>query len=417
MRRGGLRASARVLLIALAAGWPAHAYAQAKAGPAFEEPPSIGEAAPSRAPAPLDIPALKAYFAAFFSYGPGEVGVEEDVAFKVPGYRLVRATKKFVDPASYLETQTAFLDDAGTHALVGMLFVDEERPAQPVRTDADLETTRQLLRDKVFGRVGQGVTLDPSHDIPSWKALSVTIETGYGHYALPVYVSAIDGRLLLIGRRWERGRSIVEQRRGMIDLTATPFDGAKDATVNVVEYSDMQCPSCKKKTAEWSALVDRLKGSLAIRRYVKSYPLVQVHPWAFRAASAGRCLFQRDPGLFFRWKGNVFNRQEDLGVAALDAFAIDFAEANGVGSDEFAACYLRPASTDRILADLAEGYVVGVRSTPTYVVDGVLVTWFTDDLMEEFLRKTYLKGAGLPLAKKAAPVAPHAPGKASPASH
>jgi protein-disulfide isomerase len=371
----------------------------------------------SPAGAPLDIPALKVFLADLFSYGAGEISVEQDVAFKVPGYRLVRATKNFVGPPSAIETQSAFLDDAGTQVLAGMLFVDEERPAQPVKADADLATTRQLLRGKVFGSVGQSVALDPSHDIPSWKALSVTIETGYGHYSLPAYLSADDGRLLLIGRPWERGRSLVEQRRLLIDLSATPFDGAKDATVNVVEYSDMQCPSCRKKTAEWTALVDRLKGSPAIRRYVKSYPLVQAHPWAFRAASAGRCLFQHEPGLFFRWKGNVFNRQDDLSVAALDAFAMDFAEANGVGSEEFAACYLRPASTDRILADLAEGFIVGVRSTPTYVVDGVLVSWFTDDLMEEFLRKTYLKGAGLPLARKAAPIAPKASRAASPTSH
>ena len=39
---------------------------------------------------------------------------------------------------------------------------------------------------------------------------------------------------------------------------------------------------------------------------------------------------------------------------------------------------------------------------------GVPLSWFTDSLMEEYLRKTYLKGAGLPLATPAAPKVPPA---------
>ncbi|MEO6324354.1 MAG: thioredoxin domain-containing protein [Thermoanaerobaculia bacterium] len=407
----------RVLLLTLAVAWPFVADAQGTPAPAAGSPVHDSAEGTARSVAsatniakPLDSAGLKTYLRDLFSYGDGDVSVEEDVALPVPGYRLVKVKKTFTDPAGYVESQAVYLDDAGTLALAGMLFVDSERAPQPVNADLDLASTRTLLRDKVFGHVGQSLSLDPARDVAGWKALSIKIETGYGPYTLPAYLSAADGRLLLVGRRWERALSLVEQRRRMIDLSTTPFDGAKNPSVTVVEYSDMQCPSCKKRTADWSSLVDRLK-TLPIRRYVKSYPLVQVHQWAFRAASAGRCLSQRDPELFFRWKGNVYNRQETLGVEAVDAFAFDFAEANGVKVEDFSACYLQPVSSARILADLGEGYQVGVRSTPTYVVDGVLVAWFTDDLMEEFLRKTYLKGAGLPLAKKAlvtvnAPVGP-----------
>ena len=58
-----------------------------------------------------------------------------------------------------------------------------------------------------------------------------------------------------------------------------------------------------------------------------------------------------------------------------------------------------------VLEDLAEGFAVRVRSTPTYFVDGVPVSWFSDPLMEEYLRKTYLKGAGLPAPAAKAPAA------------
>ena len=63
----------------------------------------------------------------------------------------------------------------------------------------------------------------------------------------------------------------------------------------------------------------------------------------------------------------------------------------------FKACYLQPKTNEKILADLAEGFTVRVRSTPTYFIDGVAVSWFSDNVMEEYLRKTFLGGKGLPL--------------------
>ena len=74
-----------------------------------------------------------------------------------------------------------------------------------------------------------------------------------------------------------------------------------------------------------------------------------------------------------------------------------------ISADELQACYLKDASSQKIFRDLTDCFSMGVRSTPTYFVDGVLVTWWEEDTMEEFLRTTYLNGAGLPLPKKPKP--------------
>lgn len=356
-------------------------------------------APPPSSPPPADAAELTKFFDGYFPSGTGETKFQLDVTAPIPGYRLLLVTKSFVEPANFADRCAAYLDNAGTHALIGTLFVDTDRTAQPVQSDGDLASMRTLMQEKVFVGMRHSVALDPSLDIPGWKGLKITLQTGYGGYPLPAYVSAADGRRILLGRRWERNRPVPAQRRQLIQLQETPFDGANDGAIEVVEYSDMQCPSCKKRTADWTIVAGKLASSLKIRRFVKSYPLTDAHPWAFRAASAGRCLFQKDPALFFRWKGSVYNRQEQMDVASLDSFALDFAESSGFTESEFQACYLSPRISERILSDLAEGFVAGVRSTPTYIVDGVLVNWFKDDSMEEYLRKTYLKGAGLPLPK------------------
>jgi len=84
-------------------------------------------------------------------------------------------------------------------------------------------------------------------------------------------------------------------------------------------------------------------------------------------------------------------------VGALDSFAMDFAVANDIEDSDFKGCYLKASSNEGVLSDLTEALALRVRSTPTYFVDGVMVSWYTDGVMEEFLRKKYLGGAGLPL--------------------
>jgi len=188
-----------------------------------------------------------------------------------------------------------------------------------------------------------------------------------------------------------------------------PVQGPADARVTVVEYSDMQCGFCKKRTNDWEPLTAKLEKDLKIKRYIKLFPLAD-HTWAFRAASAAVCFLQQSPELFLRWKSQVYKRQAELDVAQVDNFALDFALANNVNEAAFKSCYLQEKSSARVLHDLSEGYGVGVLSTPTYFVDGVRVAWIQDNAMEEYLRKTYLKGAGLPLPTPV-PRTPTAAGK------
>ena len=157
--------------------------------------------------------------------------------------------------------------------------------------------------------------------------------------------------------------------------------------------------------------MSRLSKELKIKRYIKSFPLTGVHPWAFRASSAGRCFFDiQGADSFFRWKSQVYAKQEELSVPGIDAFAIDYAYANEIPDKDFRACYLQAKSNDKIHADLAEGWALRVRSTPSYYVDGVSCRG-SRTTSEEFLRTTYLGGRVPPLpapSPAAGPVATEA---------
>lgn len=360
-------------------------------------------AAPPQRPARIADPrteALIAWAEGIFPWGAGETSVGEIAAVRVPGWRIYRVEKKYKADERANDASFLAVDDKGQVAIVGDAFLDEARAKakKPVASRADVEGLAQQLTRFFRGKFR--LVLDPSRDRAGWKGVSVKLETGYGEYEVGGFVSAGDGALLLLGQSWDRRRPLVEQRKQMLDLKDTPFEGPADARVTVVEYSDMECGFCKKRTADWEPLLAKLSGQLTIKRYFKFFPLSD-HPWAFRAASAGSCFFQeRGSELFLRFKKQVYGQQERMSVPGLDMFALDFARASEVPEGAFKGCYLQDRSTRRVLSDLTEGFALRVRATPTYFIDGVPVSWFQDDLMEEFLRRTYLKGAGLPLPSK-----------------
>jgi protein-disulfide isomerase len=365
-----------------------------KAAPSTASPASIAVAPKTADPR---TEALVAWLEGFFPWGAGTTTVDEIAQVKIPGYRLLRAQKTYTVDSRANDAVYAALEDGGRSALVGDVFADEDRTKTPaaVTKDSDLDGMRAQM--KKYFRGTFRVALDPTLDRKLWKGLTVKADTGYGAYAMTAYISAADGAVLILGRFWDRSRTVAEQRKEMIKLAGTPIQGPADAKVSAVEYSDLQCPFCKKRAQDWDALTDKLSKELKIKRYIKFFPLTSEHPWAFRAAAAGRCFFETSPELFFRWKSNVYARQDELTVAAVDQFALDFAVANDVPDPAFKGCYLQPKTNEKILSDLSEGFAVRVRSTPTYFIGGVAVSWFYDNAMEEFLRKTFLGGKGLPL--------------------
>jgi len=354
-------------------------------------------APPPAAPKPADLKKdpLAAWLDSFFGWGSGDLKIEEFAPAKVPGYRALRVVKSYTIEPKPSDQLFAFIEEGGKGVLVGDLLGDEARLKSPlpVRGDADLNGMRELLKKYFLGT--PRLLFDPSLDRKGWKGVVIRRDTGYGDYPVTAYLSAHDGAFLVIGRFWDRARSAAEQRREMIRLADTPAIGPADARVTVVEYSDMECPSCKRRAVGWDALQARLAPELKIRRYIKNFPLTDGHPWAFRAASAGRCFFERSPELYFRFKSNIYARQDELNVAAVDGFALAFSADQNVPDSYFRGCYLQPRTNEKILTELTEGWALRVRSTPAYFIDGVAVTWFADSLMEDFLRKTYLGGKGV----------------------
>ncbi|MCA1580562.1 MAG: thioredoxin domain-containing protein [Acidobacteria bacterium] len=347
-------------------------------------PPQKAAARPAaaQAPAAAGVEAqLQTYALRFLSWDPDSRITVTKSAERLPGmqgYKVVRKgryEKLNVD-------RTCYVSDDGKWFFEGDSVAN---PApKPIRSAADLswvgEKFSGLFRTKVTPQ------LAPERDAPPYRGVNVAVETGYGPVRMPGYVSA-DGSRFLQGVFRDFRMDPREERRRHIDLSLGRASGKPEAAVSIVEFADMECGYCKMRGLQMDKLLEVNSGIANARRHYKFFPLWFGHVWAMKAASAGDCIF-RSAGApaFFRFKEQVYARQESMTVSGIDEIAVTSAGAEGISSADFLACYLQEASFSRVRHEIEEGYRLGVNSTPTYFIDGTEITWLEDKVMEDFLR-------------------------------
>ena len=134
------------------------------------------------------------------------------------------------------------------------------------------------------------------------------------------------------------------------------------AKVQIVEFSDLECPACKQFDASLRAVRKKLPGH-ADYAFVH-FPLPQ-HRFARLAARGAECADRA--GRFDEFIETVFAHQDSLGFANL----IWFARSAGIKDTvRFGTCLKDPGIDKRIDAGLALGRRIGLRGTPTILING-----------------------------------------------
>ncbi len=143
-----------------------------------------------------------------------------------------------------------------------------------------------------------------------------------------------------------------------------PVLGPDDAPVTIVEFSDFQCPFCKRFVDQTFAQLQQEYGD-QIRIVYRDFPLTQIHPDAQRSAEAAECADEQ--GKFWEMHDAMFASQAlGLGVEQLAGYAEDI----DLDVDEFAECLDSGKYTDEVEKDLQDGSRYGVTGTPTFFING-----------------------------------------------
>ncbi|MEK7218086.1 MAG: thioredoxin domain-containing protein [Patescibacteria group bacterium] len=146
-----------------------------------------------------------------------------------------------------------------------------------------------------------------------------------------------------------------------VDFAKDHYKGSAEATIALVEYTDYQCPYCKRAHPTFQKLVDDYDGKVVW--VMRHFPLTSIHPNALPAAEAAECVAAVG--------GNEeFWTFTDAVMAQDDPFQKlpELAEAAGVDRGEFAACVQGGTMRQKIQDEAGDGSAAGVQGTPTTFV-------------------------------------------------
>jgi protein-disulfide isomerase len=148
-----------------------------------------------------------------------------------------------------------------------------------------------------------------------------------------------------------------------VKIGDAPFFGGENAKVEVVEFSDFQCPFCSKAAGILKDL--KKKYGKKIKIAFKQYPL-PFHSQAKTAAIAALCANEQKTDYFWKLHDAMFADQSKLSVEALKATA----QKIGLDSKKFDSCLDSKKFLAKVESDIKEGQAIGVKSTPTFFVNG-----------------------------------------------
>jgi protein-disulfide isomerase len=166
-------------------------------------------------------------------------------------------------------------------------------------------------------------------------------------------------------------------------MTGDHVMGSPNARVTLLAYGDYECPFCARAHLVLQVLFDELRDSI---RYVfRNFPLTGMHTRAMAAAEAAESVaVHAGEAAYWRLHAMLFENQDALETDDL----LYYAEAAGAPVHEVASDLSTGARRPRVERDIRLGTDKGVRSTPTFFINGRRFDgdWTDVDALIEALR-------------------------------
>jgi len=151
-------------------------------------------------------------------------------------------------------------------------------------------------------------------------------------------------------------------------VTPKPVFGNPDAKVNIVEFTDYECPACGRAHPVTKQILEKYGENVSYQ--YKYFPLTTIHPHSYKAALAAECA--NDQGKLFEYADMLFTNQQALEVSDMKEYAKEL----GLDTKSFNACLDTSAKKRIVDGDMREGTLKGVRATPSiYINDELLESW------------------------------------------
>jgi protein-disulfide isomerase len=143
--------------------------------------------------------------------------------------------------------------------------------------------------------------------------------------------------------------------------------GNPKASVSLIEYSDFECPFCKRFHLTAKEIVKNYKEQ--VNWVYRHFPLNFHNPGAQKQAEASECaneLGGRDA--FWKYTDAIYERTKSNGKGFPLTDIVPLAKELGLDEKKFAQCYESGKYEARVKEDLDEGGKIGINGTPANIL-------------------------------------------------
>ncbi len=162
----------------------------------------------------------------------------------------------------------------------------------------------------------------------------------------------------------EDAAPVASRDRKVVAVDGHPSRGPEDALVTIVAFSDFECPFCTKGAATLERVAAGFDGK--VRVVFRNMPL-PMHAKADAAALAGIAAHRQ--GKFWEMHDALFATQGKFEPDDLDALADEI----GLDLAKYRRDIADPAVAAMLQKDIADAKALGIKGTPSFLVNGRLV--------------------------------------------
>ena len=218
-------------------------------------------------------------------------------------------------------------------------------------------------------------------DVSNLTGVTVVLTNPQGQRGAQKFWVTPEGGHALFGDLSPFGADPFEAARAELSSSVNgPWTGSATPKITMVEFGDLECPSCKAAAPTIERLVKEVPGSKLI---FQQFPLTSIHHWAYKAAEFGTCVAEKNNDAFWKFAGLVYGAQEDISshvesadpnkkpdLTYAEQKLTELASDAGLNGKQIAECAASKQAADRVDHSMALGKKMDVTGTPTLFVNG-----------------------------------------------
>ena len=237
----------------------------------------------------------------------------------------------------------------GACALVGIPVVLAQQSSLDDATDAEEALVERIKREVLRDLMRDG-------------ALDAQINAG-----IERYIAKQRAAQAAAGARKEQRSAALAKNIRPVSPQRDHIYGNPDAEVSLIEYSDFECPFCKRFHVTAKEVVDSYDGR--VNWVYRHFPLAFHNPGAQKQAEASECASALGGSeAFWRYADKIYERTRSNGNGFPLSGLLPLAEEIGLDTGEFRACLESGKFAGRVLEDYNDGTNIGITGTPGNVL-------------------------------------------------